>query len=392
MSLAQGIATPRRNPPTTASRVPEPYLRMREKPNKQETRKSSEQYETPDVPNLRTDGRETEAESEHRSPITKVDGCEKARIFSYSELAIATGNFHDDAFLGEGRFGSVFRGKLITGEVVAVKRLNPFGLQDEEEFLAEVLMLSQLRHPNLVNIVGYCAEGTQRLLVLEFMPLGSLGRHLHDLPTDKKPLDWDTRMKIADGVSKGLDYLHSKAKPPVIFGDLKPSNILLDEGFHPKLSDFGFAKFGLVSDSFHVSTTDMGTWVYRAPEFVYTGKVTAKSDTYSFGVVLLEIISGRKAYDVTRGTGKTSLVEWWQARPRPETPRDRKRYLEFADPKLKDEFPQSDLCKILELAAMCISVNPDGRLSMHDVFIIMNIVLTEAKEKKQIGAGSSSNS
>lgn len=131
-----------------------------------------------------------------------------------------------------------------------------------------------------------------------------------DLPPDKEPLDWNTRMKIAAGAAKGLEYLHDKANPPVIYRDLKSSNILLDEGYHPKLSDFGLAKLGPVGDKTHVSTRVMGTYGYCAPEYAMTGQLTLKSDVYSFGVVFLELITGRKAIDNTRSHGEHNLVAW----------------------------------------------------------------------------------
>ena len=131
-----------------------------------------------------------------------------------------------------------------------------------------------------------------------------------DLPPDKEPLDWNTRMKIAAGAAKGLEYLHDKANPPVIYRDLKSSNILLDEGYHPKLSDFGLAKLGPVGDKTHVSTRVMGTYGYCAPEYAMTGQLTLKSDVYSFGVVFLELITGRKAIDNTRAPGEHNLVAW----------------------------------------------------------------------------------
>jgi serine/threonine-protein kinase PBS1 len=193
---------------------------------------------------------------------------------------------------------------------VAVKQLDRNGLQGNREFLVEVLMLSLLHHPNLVNLIGYCADGDQRLLVYEFMPLGCLEDHLHDLPPDKDALDWNTRMKIAAGAARGLEYLHDKANPPVIYRDFKSSNILLDEGFHPKLSDFGLAKLGPVGDKTHVSTRVMGTYGYCAPEYAMTGQLTLKSDVYSFGVVLLELITGRKAIDNARAAGEHNLVAW----------------------------------------------------------------------------------
>ncbi|KAE9455217.1 hypothetical protein C3L33_12849, partial [Rhododendron williamsianum] len=217
-----------------------------------------------------------------------------AQTFTFRELATATKNFRPECLLGEGGFGRVYKGRLeSTGQVVAVKQLDRNGLQGNREFLVEVLMLSLLHHPNLVNLIGYCADGDQRLLVYEFMPLGSLEDHLHDLPPDKEPLDWNTRMKIAAGAAKGLEYLHDKANPPVIYRDLKSSNILLDEGYHPKLSDFGLAKLGPVGDKTHVSTRVMGTYGYCAPEYAMTGQLTLKSDVYSFGVVFLELITGR---------------------------------------------------------------------------------------------------
>ncbi|XP_071915794.1 serine/threonine-protein kinase PBS1-like isoform X3 [Coffea arabica] len=133
----------------------------------------------------------------------------------------------------------------------------------------------------------------KRLLVYEFMPLGSLEDHLHDLPPDKEPLDWNSRMKIAAGVVKDLEYLHDKANPPVIYRDFKSSNILLDEGFVPKLSDFGLAKLGPTGDKSHVSTRVMGTYGYRAPEYAMSGQLMVKSDVYNFGVVFLELITGQ---------------------------------------------------------------------------------------------------
>ncbi|KAL9246051.1 hypothetical protein vseg_019634 [Gypsophila vaccaria] len=301
----------------------------------------------------------------------------KARIFNYRDLATATRNFHPENFLGEGGFGSVYKGTLLdTNEVVAVKRLNPAGFQGEKEFLVEVLMLSLLRHPNLVNMIGYCAEGTQRLLVLEYMPLGSLEAHLHDIKPGMKPLDWETRMKIAAGAAKGVDYLHREATPPVIFRDLKPSNILLGEGFHPKLSDFGLAKFGPIGDNSHVSTRVMGTHGYCAPEYAETGKLTAKSDTFSFGVVLLELISGRRAVDMTRLGGQTSLVDW--ALP---LLHDRKSHLQMADPRLNGQFSVSALRKAISVAAMCLRQDANKRPSMHEVVETMEYLAT-VKDKR----------
>ncbi|KAJ0658391.1 putative protein kinase RLK-Pelle-RLCK-VIIa-1 family [Helianthus annuus] len=233
-----------------------------------------------------------------------------ARSFTFRELAASTQNFRAANLIGEGGFGSVYKGRLESGKLVAVKKLNLNGSQGNQEFIVEVLMLSLLRHSNLVTLIGYCTDGDQRLLVYEYMPLGSLESHLFDLEPYQEPLDWQTRLKIAVGAARGLEYLHCKANPPVIYRDLKSSNILLDRDFNPKLSDFGLAKLGPVGDHTHVSTRVMGTYGYCAPDYAMSGKLTIKSDIYSFGVVLLELITGRKAIDMSKKAGEQNLVSW----------------------------------------------------------------------------------
>ncbi|KAI3474030.1 hypothetical protein Pfo_028818 [Paulownia fortunei] len=245
-----------------------------------------------------------------------------AKTFTFREMAAATKIF-----------------------VVAIKQLDRNGLQGNREFLVEVLMLSLLHHPNLVNLIGYCADGDQRLLVYEYMPLGSLEDHLHDPMPGKKQLDWNTRMKIAAGAAKGLEYLHDKASPPVIYRDLKCSNILLGEGYHPKLSDFGLAKLGPVGDNTHVSTRSMPM----------TGQLSLKSDVYSFGVVLLEIISGRKA-TVVQGQRKFSQI---------------------ADPVLQGQYPARGLYQALAVAAMCVQEQPNLRPMIADVVTALTYLASQ---------------
>lgn len=286
-----------------------------------------------------------------------------AHTFTYRELAAATRNFKAECLLGEGGFGRVYKGRLeSTSQVVAVKQLDRNGLQGNREFLVEVLMLSLLHHPNLVNLIGYCADGDQRLLVYEYMPLGSLEDHLHDPLPGRKRLDWNTRMKIAAGAARGLEYLHDKASPPVIYRDLKCSNILLGEGYHPKLSDFGLAKLGPVGDMTHVSTRVMGTYGYCAPEYAMTGQLTLKSDVYSFGVVLLEIIMGRKAIDNSKSVGEQNLVAW--AKP---LFNDRRKFSQMADPMLQGQYPVRGLYQALAIAAMCVQEEPTMRPLIADV-------------------------
>ncbi|MED6173106.1 hypothetical protein PIB30_056244 [Stylosanthes scabra] len=293
----------------------------------------------------------------------------KAHIFTFRELATATKNFRDETFIGQGGFGTVYKGKLgKLNQVAAVKRLDTSGVQGEKEFLVEVLMLSLLRHPNLVNLIGYCAEGDQRLLVYDYMPMGSLESRLHNLPRDKEALDWNTRMKIATGTAKGIDYLHNKAKPSVIYRDLKSSNILLDRGFIPKLSDFGLAKFGPTGDQSYVATRVMGTHGYCAPEYATSGKLTRRSDIYNFGVLLLELITGRKAYDEDRGHDK-HLVDW--ARP---MFKDRKNCSRLADPRLQGHHPGSRLTMAIELASMCLREEPRQRPDAADIVLALDFL------------------
>ncbi|CAH9129938.1 unnamed protein product [Cuscuta epithymum] len=237
-------------------------------------------------------------------------GNSNAKTFTFRELASATKNFRQECLIGEGGFGKVFKGTLPNGEVVTVKRLDRTGAHNSKEFSVEVLVLTLLNHPNLLNLIGYCADGEQRLLVYEYMPIGCLQTHLFDIPEHKEPLNWSTRMKIASGIAQGLEYLHEKANPPIIYRDLKSSAILLDEDYNPKLSDYGLAKLeGGGGSNTLLKPRVMGTG-YCAPEYERTGELTLKSDVYSFGVVLVELISGRQAVDTARPIDQQNLVEW----------------------------------------------------------------------------------
>eukprot|EP00257_Ricinus_communis_P017492 XP_015575939.1 LOW QUALITY PROTEIN: probable serine/threonine-protein kinase PBL25 [Ricinus communis] len=293
-----------------------------------------------------------------------------AQTFTFRELATATKNFRQECLIGEGGFGRVYKGKLEnTNQIVAVKQLDRNGRQGNREFLVEVLMLSLLHHQNLVNLIGYCADGDQRLLVYEYMASGSLEDHLLELPPEQKPLDWFIRMKIALGAAKGLEYLHDKANPPVIYRDLKSSNILLDEEYNAKLSDFGLAKLGPVGDRTHVSSRVMGTYGYCAPEYQRTGQLTVKSDVYSFGVVLLELITGRRAIDTTRSTHEQTLVTWAQP-----VFKDPNRYPELADPLLDKDFPVRGLNQAVAVAAMCLQEEAGVRPLMSDVVTALSFL------------------
>ncbi|CAM8924253.1 hypothetical protein QQ045_023992 [Rhodiola kirilowii] len=296
-----------------------------------------------------------------------------AEAFTFVELSTATNGFHADLLIGEGGFGRVYKGYIERiDQYVAVKSLNRSGLQGNREFLVEVLMFSRLhQHPNLVNLIGYCVDGDHRILVYEYMSNGSLEDHLLDLFESDKPLDWNTRMKIARGAAKGLEYLHDVAKPPVIYRDVKAANILLDDEFNPKLSDFGLAKLGPMGGQSHVSTRVMGTYGYCAPEYACTGQLTTKSDVYSFGVLLLEMITGRRVLDSARPTEEQNLITW--AEP---MFKDRQKFTLMADPLLNGMYPEKGLYQALAIAAMCLQEEADTRPLMTDVVTALDYLAT----------------
>lgn len=286
--------------------------------------------------------------------------------FTLYELETITKSFRSDYILGEGGFGTVYKGYIdenvrvgLKSLPVAVKVLNKEGLQGHREWLTEVNFLGQLRHPNLVKLIGYCCEDDHRLLVYEFMFRGSLENHLFRKATI--PLSWATRMMIALGAAKGLAFLHN-AERPVIYRDFKTSNILLDSDYTAKLSDFGLAKAGPQGDETHVSTRVMGTYGYAAPEYVMTGHLTARSDVYSFGVVLLELLTGRKSVDKTRPSKEQNLVDW--ARPKLN---DKRKLLQIIDPRLENQYSVRAAQKACSLAYYCLSQNPKARPLMSDV-------------------------
>ncbi|XP_016455553.2 serine/threonine-protein kinase PBL34 [Nicotiana tabacum] len=288
--------------------------------------------------------------------------------FTFHELKAATGNFRPDSILGEGGFGYVFKGwidengtapaKPGSGITVAVKSLKPDGLQGHREWVAEVDFLGQLHHPNLVKLIGYCIEDDQRLLVYEFMTRGSLENHLFRRTI---PLPWSNRIKISLGAAKGLAFLHGGPEP-VIYRDFKTSNILLDSEYNAKLSDFGLAKAGPQGDKTHVSTRVVGTYGYAAPEYVMTGHLTSKSDVFSFGVVLLEILTGRRSMDKKRPSGEQNLVAW--ARPYLA---DKRKFYQLVDPRLELNYSVKGVQKIAQLAYMCLSRDPKSRPTMDEI-------------------------
>ncbi|OAY54585.1 hypothetical protein MANES_03G086600v8 [Manihot esculenta] len=287
--------------------------------------------------------------------------------FTYDELKVITENFRQDRLLGGGGFGSVYEGFInedlregLQPLPVAVKvHDGDNSHQGHREWLAEVIFLGQLSHPNLVKLIGYCCEDKHRVLIYEYMARGSVENNLFSRVL--LPLPWHIRMKIAFEAAKGLAYLHD-AEKPVIYRDFKTSNILLDLDYNAKLSDFGLAKDGPMGDKTHVSTRVMGTYGYAAPEYIMTGHLTPRSDVYSFGVVLLELLTGRKSLDKSRPAREQNLADW--ALP---LLKEKKKLLNIVDSRLQGDYPIKGVHKAAMLAYHCLNRNPKARPLMRDI-------------------------
>uniref|UniRef100_A0A804MDN4 Protein kinase domain-containing protein n=2 Tax=Zea mays TaxID=4577 RepID=A0A804MDN4_MAIZE len=290
------------------------------------------------------------------------------KTFTITELEKATENFSFNKIIGEGGYGRVYRGVIEDGVEVAVKLLTRKHQNRDREFIAEVEMLSRLHHRNLVKLIGICIERSTRCLVFELVPNGSVESHLHGSDKIYGPTDFDTRMKIALGAARGLAYLHEDANPHVIHRDFKASNVLLENDFTPKVADFGLAKEA--SDGMdHISTQVMGTFGYVAPEYAMTGHLLVKSDVYSYGVVLLELLSGRKPVDMTQPPGSENLVTW--ARPLLTT---REGLQRLVDPSLPAGYDFEKLAKAAAIASMCVHVEASHRPFMGEVVQALKLI------------------
>uniref|UniRef100_A0A0D3FVZ4 non-specific serine/threonine protein kinase n=2 Tax=Oryza TaxID=4527 RepID=A0A0D3FVZ4_9ORYZ len=260
--------------------------------------------------------------------------------------------FADEKVIGEGGYGIVYHGVLEDSTQVAVKNLLNNRGQAEREFKVEVEAIGRVRHKNLVRLLGYCAEGNQRMLVYEYVNNGNLEQWLHGDVGPVSPLTWDMRMKIILGTAKGLMYLHEGLEPKVVHRDVKSSNILLDKTWNAKLSDFGLAKL-LGSERSYVTTRVMGTFGYVAPEYAGTGMLNETSDVYSFGILIMEIISGRVPVDYNRPPGEVNLVEWLK------TMVSNRNSEGVLDPKMTEKPTSRALKKALLVALRC--VDPEAR-------------------------------
>ncbi|KAI3447134.1 hypothetical protein Pfo_003799 [Paulownia fortunei] len=308
-----------------------------------------------------------------------------AKTFSLSDIERATDFFNETRIIGEGGFGRVYSGVLEDGTKVAMKILKRYDQQGGREFLAEVEMLSRLHHRNLVKLIGICVEDRTRCLVYELIPNGSVESHLHGCDKERSPLDWSARLKIALGAARALAYLHEDSSPRVIHRDFKASNILLEDDFTPKVSDFGLARAALDEENRHISTRVMGTFGYVAPEYAMTGHLLVKSDVYSYGVVLLELLTGRKPVDMSQPPGQENLVSW--ARPLLTS---REGLESIIDQCLVPELHFDSIAKVAAIASMCVQPEVSHRPFMGEVVQALKLVCNECDGMKELPSSSAS--
>ncbi|URE42655.1 somatic embryogenesis [Musa troglodytarum] len=283
--------------------------------------------------------------------------------FSLRELQVATDNFSNKNILGRGGFGKVYKGRLADGSLVAVKRLKeertPGG---ELQFQTEVEMISMAVHRNLLRLRGFCMTPTERLLVYPYMANGSVASRLRERPPPEPPLEWTTRRKIALGSARGLSYLHDHCDPKIIHRDVKAANILLDEDFEAVVGDFGLAKLMDYKDT-HVTTAVRGTIGHIAPEYLSTGKSSEKTDVFGFGIMLLELITGQRAFDLARlaNDDDVMLLDWVKGLLK------EKKLEMLVDPELQNDYVEAEVESLIQVALLCTQGSPTERPKMSEV-------------------------
>nr|XP_023889882.1 pollen receptor-like kinase 1 [Quercus suber] len=295
-------------------------------------------------------------DSEKQMPSPSLGSSLKA--FSNEDLAKATNNFSEFCLLGEGGYGSVYKGILSDGKLVAVKQLKSGSAQGEKEFLSEVNIISRIHHKNLVSLVGYCVDDACRMLVYDFVPNKTLDFHLHG--EGEPTMSWPKRMKIALGTAKALAYLLEDCDPKIIHRDIKPANILIDDNFDPKVADFGLARF--LPDAYDYYTRVMGTAGYADPLYCDGEQLTDKSDVYSFGVVLLELITGRKPI---RQNPPFKMVNW--AKPLLSPALKKKKFDDLVDKRLEKNFDSKEMARMVSCAAKCLRLSYEERPRMSQI-------------------------
>ncbi|XP_058726098.1 G-type lectin S-receptor-like serine/threonine-protein kinase At1g11330 [Vicia villosa] len=286
-------------------------------------------------------------------------------IFEFKNILIATNNFDLANKIGQGGFGSVYKGELPDGLEIAVKRLSKTSGQGLEEFMNEVIVISKLQHRNLVRLLGCCVEGEEKMLVYEYMSNNSLDFYLFD-PIQKQVLDWQKRSYIIEGISRGLLYLHRDSRLRIIHRDLKLSNILLDGDLNPKISDFGMAKIFGGTENEGNTRRIMGTYGYMSPEYAMGGLFSEKSDVFSFGVMLLEIISGKKNTSFYNHEEAISLLGYvWKLWKEGET-------VSLIDSEIYNPNNVDHVLRCIHIGLLCVQETAKERPTMTKVVSMLN--------------------
>ncbi|KAM3395437.1 G-type lectin S-receptor-like serine/threonine-protein kinase [Capsicum galapagoense] len=311
-------------------------------------------------------------------PSGSLVGKDDMKLLQYSlqNIRDATNNFHEDNKLGKGGFGPVFKGILTEFGEVAIKRLSRRSSQGLEEFMNELKLIAHLQHKNLVSLLGCCVEGEEKILIYEYMPNCSLDKFLFD-PTLKVKLDWVTRFGIIEGIAHGMLYLHKYSRLKVIHRDLKASNILLDQEMIPKISDFGMARIFGIDQTQANTKRVVGTYGYMSPEYVVYGQFSEKSDVFSFGVLLLEILTGERNSDFYMTEISVSLLGWaynkWKEG----------RVLELIDPSIRETYDCNKATRSILVALLCVQELPTDRPTMSDIAGMLSnesLAIPEPKE------------
>ncbi|XP_022134153.1 probable leucine-rich repeat receptor-like serine/threonine-protein kinase At3g14840 isoform X2 [Momordica charantia] len=284
----------------------------------------------------------------------------KTGSFTLRQIKAATNNFDASNKIGEGGFGPVYKGFLLDGTIIAVKQLSSKSKQGIHEFVNEIGMISALHHPHLVKLYGCCTEENQLLLVYEYLENNSLARAMFGPEETQLKLDWPTRQKICIGIAKGLAYLHEESRLKIVHRDIKATNVLLDKNLNPKISDFGLAKLEEEGIT-HISTRIAGTFGYIAPEYAMQGRLSDKADVYSFGIVALEIVSGRSNTSHQLKDGCFYLLDWTLEL------KEKGSLIELVDPRLDSNFNQREAMAMINIALHCTNVSPSERPAMSSV-------------------------
>lgn len=310
--------------------------------------------------------RKHQSSTRHASEFDdELSGVKNVTLFSYKQLRIATDDFSTLNKIGEGGFGSVYKGRLKSGKMAAIKVLSSESKQGVREFLTEIKVISDVDHENLVKLYGCCIEDDHRILVYNYLENNSLAQTLLGGGHSSIQFSWRTRTKICIGVAKGLAYLHEQVKPHIIHRDIKASNILLDKDLTPKISDFGLAKL-IPPNATHVSTRVAGTIGYLAPEYAIRGQATRKSDVYSYGVLLIEIVTGRCNTNSRLPIDEQYLLErTWQLYERNEL-------VMLVDTSLDGDFDAEQACRYLKIGLLCTQDALKLRPSMSTILKMLN--------------------